>query len=215
MALTGEVVLAHEEMSAALSGIERRLVSLIFLLCIVALGIRSGPILLATCTMLAMGISLTLGFATLVVGELNTLSMIFVVLFFGLGVDFAAHFALRVQANLDQDLRAALGRSLRDTGPALALCTLTSAVSFLAFLPTAYRGLAELGMISAGGIVIAFVLTLSIIPAVLLRRPPVARGPMGKTVFTAVLGRMRSRLMRSLIWSSVCLLRCHCRRFGS
>ena len=126
--------------------------------------------------MLAMGISLTLGFATLVVGELNTLSMIFVVLFFGLGVDFAAHFALRVQANLDQDLRATLGRSLRDTGPALALCTLTSAVSFLAFLPTAYRGLAGLGMISAGGLVIAFVLTLSIIPAVLLRRPPVARG---------------------------------------
>ena len=195
VALTGEVVLAHEEMSAALSGIERAgLVSLIFLLCIVALGIRSGPILLAICTMLAMGISLTLGFATLVVGELNTLSMIFVVLFFGLGVDFAAHFALRVQANLDQDLRAALGQALRDTGPALALCTLTSAVSFLAFLPTAYRGLAELGMISAGGIVIAFVLTLSIIPAVLLRRPPVARGPMGKTVFTAVLGRMRSRI---------------------
>jgi predicted RND superfamily exporter protein len=110
VALTGEVVLAHEEMSAALSGIERAgLVSLIFLLCIVALGIRSGPILAAISTMLAMGICLTLGFATLAVGELNTLSMIFVVLFFGLGVDFAAHFTLRVQADLDQELGTALG----------------------------------------------------------------------------------------------------------
>jgi len=62
---------------------------------------------------------------------------------------------LRVQADLDQELGTALGQALRDTGPALALCTLTSAVSFLAFLPTAYRGLAELGVISAGGIVIA------------------------------------------------------------
>jgi predicted RND superfamily exporter protein len=193
VALTGEVVLAHEEMSAALSGIERAgLVSLIFLLCIVALGIRSGPILAAISTMLAMGICLTLGFATLAVGELNTLSMIFVVLFFGLGVDFAAHFTLRVQADLDQELGTALGQALRDTGPALALCTLTSAVSFLAFLPTAYRGLAELGVISAGGIVIAFVLTLSIIPAVLLRWPPVPRKPVEKAGFEAVLGRMRS-----------------------
>lgn len=193
VALTGEVVLAHEEMSAALSGIERAgLVSLIFLLCIVALGIRSGPILAAISTMLAMGICLTLGFATLAVGELNTLSMIFVVLFFGLGVDFAAHFTLRVQADLDQELGTALGQALRDTGPALALCTLTSAVSFLAFLPTAYRGLAELGVISAGGIVIAFVLTLSIIPAVLLRWPPVPRKPVEKAGFEAVLGRKRS-----------------------
>ena len=195
VALTGEVVLAHEEMSAALSGIERAgLVSLFFLLGIVALGIRSGPILLAISIMLAMGISLTLGFATLAVGELNTLSMIFVVLFFGLGVDFAAHFTLRVQANLNQDLAAALGQALRDTGPALALCTLTSAVSFLAFLPTAYRGLAELGVISAGGIVIAFMLTLSIIPAALLRWPPVPRRPMDMTGFTAVFSRIRSAI---------------------
>ena len=161
---------------------------------IVALGIRSGPILLAISIMLAMGISLTLGFATLAVGELNTLSMIFVVLFFGLGVDFAAHFTLRVQANLNQDLAAALGQALRDTGPALALCTLTSAVSFLAFLPTAYRGLAELGVISAGGIVIAFMLTLSIIPAALLRWPPVPRRPMDMTGFTAVFSRIRSAI---------------------
>lgn len=195
VALTGEVALAHEEMSAALSGIERAgFVSLIFLLCIVALGIRSGPILLAISIMLAMGISLTLGFATLAVGELNTLSMIFVVLFFGLGVDFAAHFTLRVQANLNHELGTALGQALRDTGPALALCTLTSAVSFLAFLPTAYRGLAELGVISAGGIVIAFVLTLSIIPAVLLRWPPVPRKPMDMAGFTAVFSRMRSAI---------------------
>ena len=195
VALTGEVVLAHEEMSAALSGIERAgLISLLFLLCIVSLGIRSGPILLAISIMLAMGISLTLGFATLVVGELNALSMIFVVLFFGLGVDFAAHFTLRVQANLDQKIGVALGLALRDTGPALALCTVTSAVSFLAFLPTAYRGLAELGVISASGIVIAFVLTLSIIPALLLRWPPVPPDPIGKTGFAAVFNPIRSRV---------------------
>ena len=139
--------------------------------------------------------------------------MIFVVLFFGLGVDFAAHFALRVQANLDQDLRA--GRSLRDTGPALAwyadFCGELSGIS-----ATAYPGLAELGMISAGGMVIAFVLTLSIIPAVLLRRPPVARARWARRCLPLYWAVCDRGLMRSLIpGSSVCLLRCHCRRFGS
>ena len=116
-----------------------------------------------------MGVCLTLGFATLVIGELNSLSLIFVVLFFGLGVDFAAHFTLRAQAYMSEDLSQALTAALKDTGPALILCTLTSAASFLAFLPTAYQGFAELGVISAGGIVIALLLTLTVIPAVLVR----------------------------------------------
>ena len=68
--------------------------SLLFVALILHLGFRSLRILLAIAAMLVMGVCLTLGFATLVIGELNTLSMIFVVLFFGLGVDFAAHFTL-------------------------------------------------------------------------------------------------------------------------
>ena len=105
------------------------------------LGIRSGPILAAIGAMLAMGVSLTLGFATLAVGELNTLSMIFVVLFFGLGVDFGAHFTLRVQSCLRGDMRPALIQALHETGPALILCTPTSAASFLAFFANRLSGL--------------------------------------------------------------------------
>ena len=68
--------------------------------------------------MLAMGISLTLGFATLVVGELNALSMIFVVLFFGLGVDFAAAALYPPGAGESRSkIGVALSQALR-TGPA-------------------------------------------------------------------------------------------------
>jgi hopanoid biosynthesis associated RND transporter like protein HpnN len=197
VALTGEVALAHEEMSAALGGVELAgLLSLIFLALILHLGIRSGPILAAIGAMLAMGVSLTLGFATLAVGELNTLSMIFVVLFFGLGVDFGAHFTLRVQSCLRGDMRPALIQALHETGPALILCTLTSAASFLAFLPTDYRGFAELGLISAGGIVIALSLTLTVIPALLLRWPPRPQDPARKMLVTPLLRRLRASIDR-------------------
>ncbi len=42
---------------------------------------------------------------------------------------------------------------------------MTSSIGFLAYLATDYRGLAELGAISAGGMVMALLLTFSVIPA--------------------------------------------------
>ena len=36
------------------------------------------------------------------VGEYNTLSIIFLVMFFGLGVDFAVHFSLRYQEAMNE-----------------------------------------------------------------------------------------------------------------
>ena len=191
MALTGEIALAHEEMSAALGGVELAgMMSLLFVALILHLGLRSLRILLAIAAMLVMGVCLTLGFATLVIGELNTLSMIFVVLFFGLGVDFAAHFTLRTQSHLSNNVAMALVQALKDTGPALILCSLTSAGSFLAFLPTAYRGFAELGVISAGGIAIALLLTLTVIPAALMCWSPAPQDSSRKMLITPLLRRL-------------------------
>ena len=113
-----------------------------------------------------MGVVLTTGFATITVGSYNVLSLIFVVMFFGLGVDFAVHFALRVrEAAGEGKLEDACRTAVNDIGPALVLCMITSMVAFLSFSPTAYRGLAELGVISAGGMFVAFGLTITLFPA--------------------------------------------------
>ena len=168
IALTGEVVLAHEEIGAALSGIEiAGLLSLILLLLILRLGLRSWPLITIIFVKLLLGTSLTLGLATMIVGSFNTLSMLFVVMFFGLGIDFSVHYVLRAMAEGRID-RASLSHAFRDTSPALALCTVTSAIAFLSFVPTSYRGLAELGLISACGMVIALLLTLLFIPSACL-----------------------------------------------
>lgn len=176
IALTGEVVLAHEEIGAALSGIEiAGLLSLILLLLILGLGLRSWPLITIIFVKLLLGTALTLGLATMIVGSFNTLSMLFVVMFFGLGIDFSVHYVLRAMAEGRID-RASLSHAFRDTSPALALCTVTSAIAFLSFVPTSYRGLAELGLISACGMVIALLLTLFFIPSACLywtqRQPP-------------------------------------------
>lgn len=171
--LTGEIVLADEEISMALQGIGiAGALSLLMLALILGIGVRSWKVIVALFMLLLTGTLLTLGYATLVVGYFNTLALMFVVMFFGLGVDFAAHFALRIreaqsmhQPATDIGARSAAVVAARDIGPALGLCLLTSSIGFLSFAPTAYRGLGELGLISAGGMVIAFVLTLTLIPA--------------------------------------------------
>ncbi len=165
--LTGEVPLAHEEISTALDGIGiAGSVSLLLLAAILYLGVGSWRIMAGTFALLGIGVLLTLSFAILTVGSFNTLALIFVVMFFGLGVDFSVHFSLRMQEGMtsgdDEDAEVHV---VREIGPALVLCMLTSSIAFLSFVPTDYLGLAELGVISAGGMVIALVLTLTFLPA--------------------------------------------------
>ena len=163
---TGEIPLQHEEIEAAVSGVTMAgWLALALLLLVLIVGVRSGKIIAATFSMLAIGILWTSAYAMMTVGEYNTLSIVFVVMFFGLGVDFALHFSLRFQEAVSRGSEAPLIASTQSVGRAIALCSLTTAVGFLGFWPTAYEGLADLGVISAGGMFIACFLTFTYLPA--------------------------------------------------
>jgi len=167
--ITGELALQHEEIEAAIEGVTLAgWLALLLLLVVLAFGVRSGKIMLATFVMLAVGVVWTSAYAMLSVGEYNTLSVVFIVMFFGLGVDFALHFSLRYQEAINTGATAttqALLDSTRSVGRAISLCTLTTALGFLGFWPTDYQGLADLGIISAGGMAIAWFLTFTFLPA--------------------------------------------------
>ncbi len=166
--LTGEVPLAHEEISTALDGIAiAGAISIVLLALILHFGVGSWRIIAATFALLGVGVLWTLAFAVTVVGAFNTLSLMFVVMFFGLGVDFAVHYSLRAREAAGTSAPGqAQKTAARDIGPALALCMVTSSLAFLAFLPTDYLALGELGIISAGGMAIAFLLTVTLLPAI-------------------------------------------------
>ncbi|MBV8534970.1 MAG: MMPL family transporter, partial [Alphaproteobacteria bacterium] len=53
-------------------------------------------------------------------------------------------------------------------GQPLPLAAVTTALGFLSFVPTDYTGLAELGLIAAAGMLIAVVLTFTLLPALLV-----------------------------------------------
>ena len=167
--VTGEVPLTHEEIEAAVGGLKMTgWLAIVLLALVLIVGVRSIRIILATFAMLAMGMAWTSAFAMLAVGEYNTLSIVFLVMFFGLGVDFAIHFSLRYQEAVGAGLETiprALAAATRSVGGAIFICTVTTALGFLGFLPTDYRGLADLGVISAGGMAIAGFLTFTLLPA--------------------------------------------------
>ncbi len=106
------------------------------------------------------------------VGELNLISVAFAVLFIGFGVDFGIHFCMRAKEYIDADIAPglALEEAAIGVAPGLTLTTLAASIGFLSFVPTDYRGLVELGVISSFGMFVALATSLSIVPAYLSLR---------------------------------------------
>jgi len=171
--LTGEIALRHDEVGAATGGVKiAGVVALVLLGVVLGFGVRSLRIVAGTFLVLLVGAVWTAAWAMLTVGSFNTLSLVFLVMFFGLGVDFCVHYSLRVQeaagvtdSGSEQFKVRTLEQATGSVGGAILLCTLTTAIGFLGFSPTAYKGLADLGIISAGGMVVACVLTFTLLPA--------------------------------------------------
>jgi hopanoid biosynthesis associated RND transporter like protein HpnN len=168
--LTGMVPLADGELVSVRSSVRlAAALAFSFLTVIMVLGTRSLRIIFATLATVVVGIVWTAAFALLSVGEFNTFSAAFSVLLIGLGVDFAIHICLRVQEELDRggEIQPAVLTATTCVGGTVSLCATTSAIGFLSFVPTDYKGLAELGIITGGGMFFALVASLSFTPALL------------------------------------------------
>ena len=177
--VTGELALSSEELETvtrgtAISGV----LSFIAVTGILFFGLRSWKLMASTSLALSMGLVWTFAFATLAIGSLNMVSVAFAVLFIGLGDDFGVHFCLRWQDLYGKggDSAEALRETARDVGLSLLLAAITVAIGFLAFAPTDYVGVAELGVISAGGIILSVIASLTLIPALItLLKPPLPK----------------------------------------
>lgn len=165
--LTGQVPLEHGEIVSAMDSAQLAGgIALLALVVVLIWGVRSLRIIFATYLAMLVGLIWTAAFATFAVGQYNTISIIFLVMFIGLGVDFAVHLCLKYQESLTyMDKAAALLDTSHELGTSIMLCGVTSALGFLAFVPTDYTGLAEMGIISGGGMMIAVVISLTLIPA--------------------------------------------------
>ncbi len=176
--LTGEAAMNAEEFETVTSGaVLAGLASLIIVSVVIVLGLPAKRMVLPALALVVLGFAVNAGFATVAIGSLNMISVAFAVLFIGLGVDYAVHYLLRWAEEAQSGTAPALQvrAAAAGVGPALALSALTTILGFLAFSPTDFTGMAQLGVIAAGGIAIALIGALTLIPALIRLLPCPAR----------------------------------------
>jgi uncharacterized protein len=174
--LTGQVPMNDDQFSVIKnSALRDTTTAVLGVLIILWLALRSWKIIAAVFFSLMVGLAATAALGIAMVGAFNLISIAFFVLFIGLGVDFGIQFSVRYRAERHEhaDLREALRSTALKAGNPLALAAAATAVGFFAFLPTNYIGLAELGLIAGCGMLIAFLCSITLVPAMLaLLNPP-------------------------------------------
>jgi len=168
--LTGPVAIADEEFATVQEGmVVNGIGTVVIVLVILWLALKSGRIILAVFVNLVIGLVITAALGFLVVGPLNLISIAFAVLFVGLGVDFGIQYSVRYRADrfAVDDLKLALVHAARNAGAPLTLAAAATAAGFLSFLPTAYRGVSELGQIAGMGMLVAYLTSITLLPALL------------------------------------------------
>jgi hopanoid biosynthesis associated RND transporter like protein HpnN len=177
--LTGSPVLENEEMATSQKDITlATCVSLALTVVLLLLAFRGVLNVLAAMVSLLVAISLSFGFATLAVGHLNILSMVFAIMLIGIGIEYGIQLVLRYQEELklgEGELNA-IAIGLNRNVWAIVMAAATVAAAFLTFVLTDFRGIAELGIIAAGGVAICVLVTFTVLPAMLVllarRRKP-------------------------------------------
>ena len=168
--LTGLPVMEDDEMRASHHSMVRASVlSLIGVACLFVAGFGGIRYPLATIVALLVGMAWSFGYITLSVGHLNILSVSFAVILIGLGIDFGIHYVARYQLLVArQREELALVETARTVGPGVVTGALTTAIAFFTAGLTDFTGIAELGVIAGGGILLCGVAAIVLLPALLV-----------------------------------------------
>ncbi|MHB1303626.1 MAG: MMPL family transporter [Acidiphilium sp.] len=172
---TGQIPLSDEQFASLKQGMVTGLIISIALITLwLLLAVRSWRMILPILATLIVGLALTLAFASVAIGTLNLISVAFAILFVGLAVDFAIQFCVRlrdVRRRIDDPALALVGAA-DEAGTQIALAAIATACGFLAFVPTSFVGVAELGLIAGVGMIIAFFCTVTFLPALIAYTHP-------------------------------------------
>lgn len=168
--ITGMPVLEFEEMAASQrDSIRASIISLlsVAILFVVSFGQLRLPLIAVSC--LIMSVAWTMGYITLTIGHLNLLSVAFGAILVGLGIDFTIHFAAAFQAERSSGVATmdALQTAVGQRGIGILTGGLTSALAFVTAAWTPFRGLAELGWVTSGGLLLCLAGTLIVFPAMI------------------------------------------------
>ncbi|MDR3513131.1 MAG: MMPL family transporter [Caulobacteraceae bacterium] len=188
--LTGPVPLQDEEF-ATLTDRALLIGALAFvaIVMMLSLAVRSKRLIVAILATTGVGLLTTMAVGLLCFHRFNAISVAFIPLFVGLGIDFGIQFSVRFRTESAgaADLRQALIATGRGMGRSLTLAATAIAAGFLAFAPTDYVGIQQLGVVAGLGMFIALGLNLTLLPALIrILRPQGDAAPADLTIMSRV-----------------------------
>ncbi|MBS0207028.1 MAG: MMPL family transporter [Planctomycetes bacterium] len=169
IALTGIPVLENDEMRRSQAdSLMASVISYLGVALILFVGFRGFLHPMLGLLMLAIGMAWSFGYTTLAVGHLNILSVSFVAILIGLGIDFAVHILSKYLELRHQGLglRAALVETTGSVGGGIATGAVTTSLAFFCATFTEFLGVAELGIIAGGGILLCALAAFTFLPAI-------------------------------------------------
>ena len=179
--LTGLPVLEDDEMrSSQTAMIRASILSLIGVACLFIAGFGGLRHPLMTVAVLMLGMAWSFGYITIAVGHLNILSIAFAVILIGLGIDFGVHYIARYLQSRREHYSTddALVETASSVGPGIVTGAVTTAIAFFMAGFTEFTGVAELGIIAGGGILLCCLGAMVVLPAFIhmhdTRRPHAA-----------------------------------------
>jgi predicted RND superfamily exporter protein len=141
------------------------LLALALVVLLVALTFRRARPTAAVVGGLLLGVVWLVGAAAWAQVKLNFLNFVVLPITFGIGVDYAANILQRVRL----EGAGSLDRVLRETGGAVALCSLTTIIGYASLLVADNRALRGFGLLASLGEVACIAAALVALPAFLLR----------------------------------------------
>lgn len=168
--VTGIPVLENDEMRRSQSDMSyATIVSFAGVGLLLFLGFRGFRHPLLALIVLALGMAWSFGFTTVAVGHLNILSVSFAAILIGLGIDFGIHYLARYleRRHRGSELERALAETSTSVGTGIVTAAVTTALAFFCATLTNFLGIAELGIIAAGGILLCAAATFLVMPALI------------------------------------------------
>ncbi|MFH1130154.1 MAG: MMPL family transporter [Pseudomonadota bacterium] len=121
--------------------------------------------------LIPLGLSLvgTLAFVRLVYGGLNMITSAFIAVIVGLGIDFSVHLLSRYNEAHRKGLDAtqALSEAITRAGPGIVTGALTTSGAFFALAMNEFPGFAQMGVITATGLLLTLLTTFTVSPALI------------------------------------------------
>jgi hopanoid biosynthesis associated RND transporter like protein HpnN len=173
--LTGPVPLQDEEFAtlAQRAGLIAALASAAIIL-MLWFAVRSPWLIASILVTTLVGLLMATALGLLLFHRFNVISVAFIPLFVGMGMDLGIQFSVRYRAErgVGGEVGAALTSTGHTMGKSLTLAAAAIGAGFLAFTPTAYYGVSQLGVIAGLGMFTALALNLTLLPALIeLTRP--------------------------------------------